>query len=670
MNQFIEEAQSAINVAELLDEDTLTALGETLLKQIASDHQSRSDWEAEHEDWFKLASQMMESKHTPWHNASNIKFPLLTLTAVHFQARAAKDLLGSPDIVRTKTIGLQKTPEDDEKGRRISYALSYELQETIPNWMEEMEQGLMVLPLVGMFFKKTYYHPALRTPVSRLVFPKHLIYHYNSQDFERCRKTELIRKYPNEVAELINAGYYIDYDFTKGGTVSAFDDESYDNEDDEAPKMFLECHCWWDLDEDGYKEPWVVTIDETAQQVVRISPRFGPKDVMYNDSNKIMHITATEYYTQYGCIPSFNSKTYFNGFGSLLGPVNAGVNTILNQLIDAGTLNNLPSGFISRGLRVRRGEEGFAPGQWKQTMSNSGDQLAKQIFPLPTKEPSPTLFQLLGLLIQAGKEIGSLSDLVLGNSPGQNQPWNTTQQVLAQGLQVYSGVFKNVHRALTKELRLLAGLNYTHLDDNLYNDILGAEPGTYSVMADFDFSRISVLPTAEPNTVTEQQRLEKSARLLQLLSGGLAINPQVVTRRVLEAEGHENIEELMNTPPPQPNFDQQIEMKRLELETAKFQRETQLEVERNKYEALKDLSAAELNFAKAKELGESSQIALAEQQLAHAKLRAEREDKRFEQLIETARVQGEQEQRTLDYDAKRRAAEAKTAATGGSDGSS
>lgn len=652
------------NFAEDLSEEERSALASTLISLIEADNTSRADWLRENEEWHKLAAQLIEKKNTPWNNASNIKFPLLTLTSVHFQARASKDLLASPDIVRTKIIGLQKRPEDEERGRRIAHALSYQLQEVIPNWMEDMEQGLMVLPLYGMFFKKTYYNPTLDSPISKLVFPTDLIYHYGSNDFNRCRKTELIRKYPNEIAEYVESGYYVDYDFTEGGTVSRFDDNTYMSDDDDAPRMLLECHCWWDLDGDGYKEPWVITIDENANEIVRISARFDPEDITEHN-RKVVHIKATEYYTQYGCIPSFNSKTYFSGFGQLLGPVNSGVNTILNQLIDAGTLSNLPSGFISRGLRVRKGEQGFGPGEWKQTMSNSGEPLQKHIFPLPVPPPSPVLFNLLGMLIQAGKEIGSLSDLVLGNNPGQNQPWNTTQQVLAQGLQVYSGVFKNVHRAMTAELKLLAMLNKTYLKDEVYNDILGIEEQQFTVVEDFDFSNISVLPTAEPNTVTEQQRLEKSARLLELAANGLPINPTIATRRVLEAEGHENIEEIMQMPEPQPSFEQQIEMQKLQLEMQKFQKTIEMEQKNSQYEAFKDMTAAQLNMAKAQQIGDQQALSRATLEFEMAKQKHAQEEADFKKLLDTAKMQGEQEKRNLDYDVQRRAAEAKARSGGG-----
>lgn len=670
----LEKLKLSPNMVTEFQEDYLDEMAAKITALVTSDKTSRSQWTEENDKWHKIAAQVLEKKSTPWNNASNVKYPLLTLTSVHFQARTSADLLRGPDIVRTRVIGRNRTDEEKQRGQRVSYALSYQLQEEMPNWLEDMEQGLMVLPLEGMFFKKVYFNPTLGTPVSQLVFAKDLIYNYYAKDFNRARKTHLLWKYPNEIEELIGLGYYADYDYQVGGYSSAFSDVTYDSDDEEAPRPFLECHCWWDLDNDGLKEPWVITIDEAAQKVVRITPRFRVSDVVLaQDGKSIRHIPATEFFVQYGCMPSFDNTTYYTGFGSLLGPVNAAVNSVLNQLIDAGSLANLPSGFISRGLRVRKGEEGFAPGQWKTTMSNSNDPISKHIFPIPTKEPSAVLFNLLGLLIQSGKEIGGLSDSILGNTPGQNTPHKTSAMALQQGLKMYSGVFKRVHAAMKRELQLIALLDRDYLDNEVYNDILNEEE-FYEVAEDFNFDTISVIPTAEPNAITEQQKLEKAGRLAELMANGFRMNSQAVLLRILEAEGHDNIPELMDIPPPAP--DPEIELKKQELELKKMvaMGDLQLRAETQKNEAEKDKAQAMLAMAKAQEIQDNTAIKAAEldikradQQMKDAESVRQASITEMDQVFKVAELEENKAKRENDYDVQRRTIDAQKQSSGGSE---
>ena len=268
----------------------------------------------------------------------------------------------------------------------------------------------------------------------------------------------------------------------------------------------------------------------------------------------------------------------------MVGPLNEAANTIMNQLTDAGTLSNLQGGFLSRGVRVKGGAVKFKPGEWK-VVNSSGDDLRKGVFPMPIREPSNVLFQLLGLLIDSGKDLSSVQDLMVGRNPGQNQPFSTSQMVMEQGLQVFNGIYKRIYRAMSREFTLLYRINNEHLNLQHYMTVLDdtglevgqaeEEMGSAAVMQflakDFDMENLDVIPTAEPDMVAEVQRAMKAETLMAKVEAGLPLNIQVVTRRMLEAEQHEGIEELLNVPepPPDPEIafrEQELALQEMELE--------------------------------------------------------------------------------------------------------
>ena len=586
------------NWANHLDDQDLARLASDLLSAIAIDEESRSEWLKCTEEWTALAMQVKEHKSFPWQNSSNVKFPLLTTASMQFHARSQQALLKGNKPLKAKMLGPDPTGEKAARGDRVEKFMSYILLHGMEDWQDDVDRLLLVLPITGMAFKKVYYSESKGQPRSELVLPHELILNYHATDFGRARRTHVMTRYHNEVVEMQRAGFFRDIELIKPG------DEGTDTTIAPQERELYESHCWWDLDDDGYDEPYVVFIDKLTEQVLRISPRFDPEGISYTPNGDIQKILPIEFFSRFVFLPSADSKLYGVGLGTLLGPTNMTVNTLINQLVDAGTLAVLPSGFLGRGARVARGGTyRFGPGEWKNLQS-TGDDLRKNIFPLPVKEPSNVLFQLLGMLIESGKQIGSVADIMLGESPGQNQPFSTTQAVLEQGMKVFVGIYKRVYRGMAKEYRMIMDIlaEYAPEDYMQFND------QEVDLKADFAAEGLDIVPVSDPDMVSEQQRLLRAESLAQKMAMGLPLNVTEVTKRILEAEDHENIEALMDVPPPEPPPD--IKFKMIELEammTLEYDKMDK-EMPQNIVKMLKDYAQAQVNFAKAQDVADAREL--------------------------------------------------------------
>lgn len=600
-----EELIDSVNIAEDLDEDVLNKIGATVVSRYEEDDNSRSEWKDKNDAWLKLAQQFTEKKNYPWPDAANVKYPLVTVASIQFHSRSYPALIKGRNPVLAKVVG-----RDDEKltkkrrSERVSKYMSYQVLHAIPDWQDEMDRLFMLLPIVGLAHKKTYFSPRLGGPTSEVVSALDLVINYHAVDYDTARKTHTIPLNKNEVLENVRAGVYLDVDIgepsykTHEGPIDDIQGlsppGSSDSED--TPYTILEAHDSYDLDGDGYKEPYIVTVDKDTQKVLRIVARYDADGVLYNEAGEIARIDPINFFTRYFLLPDPNSKIYAMGLGTLLGPLNSAVNTLVNQLLDSGHLSTLQAGFLGKGIRVKGGIVRFKPGEWKYTQT-TGDDLRKGIYPLPVREPSSVLFSLLGLLIDSGQNIASITDVMMGENPGQNQPYSTTVQVLEQGMKVFTGIYKRIYRSMSKEYEKIFKINGEYPDQERYRNIL-EEPEAH-MLADFTLADFNVLPAADPDLVSEAQKLVRAEALLQKMQMGLAINPMVVTKRVLEAEGHEDIEELMNIPDPGPPPEVRIKMQELELKAKEAERQFQLDSVRVTAEAKKDMADAIAKGAKA-----------------------------------------------------------------------
>ena len=547
------------NIAEDLDEDLLTKIGDQCKRGYEADLASRSTWEKSLEEWTKLAIQVKEDKSYPWPGASNIKFPLLSTAAMQFSARAYPTLIPSDNKpVKCRVIG--KDPQGIKASRafRVSDHMSYQLTEEMPYWDEDMDRLLIVLSIAGTCFKKTYYCPLDEVNESCLVLPKDLVVNYWTRQIEKAdRISHKIWMTKNKLKERVNAKLFRDVDLGEPSIEETVDDRTVNRgltvgeEDTTTPYLFIEQHTWYDLDEDGYAEPYIVTFDLKSGEILRITARFDEEGIKTNDDGDLIKIEPIQYFTKYGFIPNPDGGFYDLGFGALLAPLNESANTVVNQLVDAGSLSNLQTGFISKGLRLKLGESRFQPGEWK-AVNATGEDLKKGIFPLPVRDPSQVLFQLLQLLITSTKELASVAEIFVGKMPGQNTPASTTMASIEQGMKVFTAIFKRVYRSFTKELRKIYRLNKLYIDPQKYQDILD-DPAS---VQDYSGSENDIVPSADPQAISDTVKQMKAEALLQLMQTGALDNNEVV-KRVLEAQGQPDIEALINKEPPPPSPEQQ-----------------------------------------------------------------------------------------------------------------
>ena len=641
----LEKFQEEGNLVPHIDDDTLTSIGRKVVEDFDIDKGSRAEWEKNNEESHKLASQVCDTKNWPWPNAANVKYPLITLAAIQFAARAYPALITETDSVKARIIGT-RTTEKEERAKRVGKHMTYQLHEEMEEWAEDTDKLLHYIPIVGTAYKKTYFDPSLQRNKSELVLAKDLVINYYAKSVDdAARKTHVLYFSPNQIEERMRSKLWERYDLSTDNDIDSFQLHGTSDKaqglakpayDDDSSQEFLEQHTWWDLDDDGYQEPYVITVHSSSMKVVRIVPRYSEDSIFVDEDGEITRIQAHEFFTKFGFIPDSESGVYDFGFGRLLGPINETVNTTINQLLDAGSLSNLQSGFLGRGARLKGGMSTFKPGEWK-VVNSTGDDLRKNVFPLPIREPSNVLFQLLGMMIDAGQRVGSVSDIMMGENPGQNQPFSTTQRVLEEGMRVFSSIHKRLHRSFKKEYKKLFILNSRYLDPEAYFTIMDPRGEQEAVVwrSDYDVSNLDVVPASDPDVVSESMRLAKAEALMQLATAGL-VNPQVATIRYLEAQNQSGIEELLQMPPPQPNFDQQIEMQRLQIE----QMRVQLENERELFKAQTALITAKANaiLALAKAEAEDDKTTIEALKAQVDAINAERD-----RIVEMGKIQAQRE---------------------------
>ena len=541
---------------------TLSEIGKTVVEEYAYDDESRDDWKKRNEKGLNLARQVAEGRKYAGEAVADVKYPTIAAAAIQYAARAYPAIVKDKEVVKYSPVGADPEGKKAARGARLAQYTNWELLEKIDNWDEDMDKMLFMQPIVGIFYKKTYYDPVDKKTCVELIHPEDMVLYYDSMSFTKAhRKTHVIYLTHNQYIESVRSGVFLEHDeilkpdFTSGSGKA--------DSGDEGMHTFLEQHRTLDLDGDGYEEPYIVTVHKDTQKVVRIVARYGERDVKVNASDEVVKIEANEYFTEYPFMPSFDGGVYGMGFGILLGPVNESINTLFNQMLDAGTKANYQSGFVGRGARLLRGGGAgtikFRRGEWIQ-INATGDDLRKSIYPLPATEPSAVLFQLLGFLVQASKELSSQSDLLSGQQSQHNVPATSTLALIEQGLQVFAGVYKRVYRSLVKEFKLVHRLNALNLTDEEYLNVIDDQEGS---VADFVEQDVDVTPVSTTATVTSTQKYLKAQALLQVKGQGLDDN--AIMQFYLESLEIPDIQRFMPKEPPQPPPQFIIAMRELDL---------------------------------------------------------------------------------------------------------
>ena len=539
------------NLAEAMDERTLKDMARELADEYKKDKLSRKEWEEAYIKGLDLLGTRYQEVTKPFKGASGVTHPLLAESVTQFQAQAYKELVPSDGPVRTQVIGLQ-TPQTEQQADRVKDYMNYLLMEEMEDYTTDMDQMLFYLPLSGSTFKKIYYDALLDRPVSKFVPAEDLVVPYFASDLKDSERiTHVIKMTKNEVVKKQAAGFYRDIELTESD--SEPDDvqkklnqlEGIKRTGDDYLHTILEMHV--DLNLDDYEDfddrakkikiPYIVTIDEGSGEILSIYRNYRPNDITYS---------RIEYFVHYKFLPGLG----FYGFGltHMIGGLSLAATQSLRQLIDAGTLKNLPAGFKSRGIRVRDDDQPIQPGEFRDVDAPGGN-IRDQFFNLPFTEPSVTLYNLLGFVVQAGQKFAAITDSNIGNDV-QNRAVGTTVALMERGSRVMSGVHKRCYYAMRLEFKILARICGESLPPEYPYDVYGG-PRTIKAQ-DFD-NRVDILPVADPNIMSMSQRVTLAQTQLQIASS----NPQMhnlheAYRRVYEALGTKQIEAILKPPPKQP----------------------------------------------------------------------------------------------------------------------
>lgn len=569
------------NLADKFSEDDLKRIGAAVWEGYEHDKASRSLWEKRTESAMDLALQIQKDKNFPWPNCSNVAFPLVTIAVMQFHARAYPAIIQGTEVVKCRIIGQDDDGKKRARADRISTHMSYQVLEEDTSWEEQHDRLLINFAVVGTSFIKTYYAGSKKHNVSELVTAKDLVVNYWAKSIEECaRKTHVIPLSRNEVHERVLRGtfrdileeaWYLTGSQMPASSATIKSDyragTSTPQQDATTPLQVLEQHCALDLDGDGYAEPYIVTIDSSSQAVLRIVTRFEREEDIERVTGgarkgQIISIRPMEYFTKYGFIPSPDGGIYDIGFGVLTGPLNESVNSLVNQLIDGGTMSNGGGGFLGRGAKIRGGAYTFSPFEWKR-VDSTGDDLHKSIVPLQVREPSGVLLQLLSLLINYTNRISGSTDMMAGENPGQNTPAETSRTMVEQGAKIYSAIFKRTWRSMREEFKKLYLLNAIYMDPMHHF----GESGAFAMKEDYLGDPSAIIPVADPHISSEQERLQQAIALKQAAMSTPGYNLQEVEHRYLAALRVQGVQLVYPGPdkvPPLPNPKMMVENAKLE----------------------------------------------------------------------------------------------------------
>jgi hypothetical protein len=541
------------NLGDILPDDVLEPLGSELKNNYMDYKMSRKEWEKAYTDGLDLLGFKYENRTEPFQGASGATHPVLAEAVTQFQATAYKELLPSDGPVRTQVLGV-KTPQKDQQAHRVKDFMNYQIMDQMKEYEPEFDSMLFHLPLAGSTFKKVYYDDLLGRAVSKFVPADDLIVPYTANSLAEAEAIiHVVKISENDLRKQQVAGFYSDVELTPPG-ISVNDDVSKKEKELEGTKKsgkpipmytLLECHVDLDLEgfEDigpdgeptGIKLPYIVTIEEGSGTVLSIRRNYAP-----NDPKK----QRVQYFVHFKFLPGLG----FYGFGliHMIGGLSRTATVALRQLLDAGTLSNLPAGFKQRGVRVRDEASPIQPGEFKD-VDAPGGSLRDAFYPLPYKEPSQTLLQLMGIVVQAGQRFAAISELQMGEGQ-QNAAVGTTIALLERGSKVMSAIHKRLYSSMRQEFRLLSKIISTYLPPEYPYDVVGG--ARVIKQTDFD-ERIDILPVADPNIFSMSQRITLAQTQLQLATS----NPQIhnlyqAYRTMYEAIGVKNIDGIL--PPPMP----------------------------------------------------------------------------------------------------------------------
>jgi len=558
------------NLAEVIEEGVLESMASELVGDFESDRESRRDWARAYVKGLDLLGMKIEDRSQPWQGASGVFHPVLTEAVVRFQAQAMGELFPASGPCRTKIMG-KMTPEKLDQADRIQTEMNYLLTEEMTEYRDETEQMLFKLPLAGSAFKKVYYDPIMERPASMFVPAEDFVASYGASDLMTCpRYTHIMKKTSNEILELQVAGFYKDVDLPDPEPDFSDIQEKYDELDGESAVIedddrhtILEMHVTMNMpeefdDPDGIARPYIVTIDKSSREILSIRRNW------YEDDRKKK---KRAHFVHYKYLPGLGF--YGTGLIHLIGGLAKSATSILRQLIDAGTLSNLPAGLKARGMRIKGDDSPLMPGEFRD-VDVPGGAIRDSITFIPYKEPSSVLYSLLGNIVEEGRRIGSVADIQVGDMNAQ-APVGTTLALMERSMKVMSGVQARMHAAMKKELRLLSSI----IRDYMPSEYAYEMDGDFDRQKDFD-SRVDVIPVSDPNAATMSQRIMQYQAALQLSQQA----PQLydlgkLHRQMLEVLGIQDAGDIIKLPedikPSDPVTENMMLLKQEPVKAFKYQ---------------------------------------------------------------------------------------------------
>jgi hypothetical protein len=553
------------NLAEDMDERQLQDLANQLISDYKNDKETRKDWEESYTKGLDLLGFKYTQQTKPFTGASGVTHPLLAEAVTQFQAQAYKELVPADGPVKAQIVGKRDAAKEDQ-AERVKEFMNYMLMDKMEEYTPEMDQLLFMLPLAGSAFKKINYDEVMGRAVSKFVPAEDLVIPYYVTNLNDCERiTHIIKMTENQVRKSQVAGVFRDIELTEPESKETDIQKQYNrlegvsrpSEQEQDTRNILEMHVDLDIEdsEEGIKIPYIVTIDETSQEILRIIRNYKEDDPTAKKIN---------YFVHYKFLPGLG----FYGFGliHMIGGLSTAATSALRQLLDAGTLSNLPAGFKTRGMRIRDDDQPIQPGEFRDVDAPGGN-IREQFQLLPFKEPSATLFQLLGFCVEAGKRFAGIADMQSGED-AQNRAVGTTIALLERGARVMSAIHKRLYYAMKQEFKILSRVISEYLPPEYPYDVYGGERTIKQT--DFD-DRVDVLPVADPNIFSMSQRVTLAQTQLQIAQ----TNPQIhnlyeAYRRIYTALGTKQIDELLIKPPePEPKDPAMENMEGLQMKLPK-----------------------------------------------------------------------------------------------------
>ena len=537
------------NLAEYLPDDVLDPLGAELTENYMDYKSSRSDWEKTYTQGLELLGFKYDDRTEPFKGASGATHPVLAEAVTQFQAQAYKELLPADGPVRTQILGVS-TPEKEAQSQRVKNFMNYQIMDAMQEYEPEFDQMLFYLPLAGSAFKKVYYDEIMQRAVSKFVPADDVVVPYTATSLDDCESIiHKVRMIENDLRKQQVAGFYRDIEVNPS-YMSETESEKMQREldglkkgKDEKMYTLLECHVSLDLEgfedlgEDetptGIKLPYIVTLEEGTRKILSIRRNYEEQDIMKKKIN---------YFVHFKFLPGLG----FYGFGltHMIGGLSRTATAALRQLLDAGTLSNLPAGFKMRGIKMRDEAQSIQPGEFRDVDAPGGN-LKDAFMTLPFKEPSATLLQLMGVVVQAGQRFASIADMQVGDG-NQQAAVGTTVAMLERGSRVMSAIHKRLYAAMKKEFGILARVFKTYLPPEYPYDVVGGQ--NQIKQSDFD-DRIDIIPVADPNIFSQTQRISIAQTEMQLATSNPELHNQyAIYRNMYEALGVKNIDAILKKP--------------------------------------------------------------------------------------------------------------------------